>query len=105
VCIGGAGKKRTLPLAARFAHHWNYSGTDPEGFAIALGVLRESCEAIGRDPAEITCSTIMRWTGDAEAFRGDVAAMAVAGAQVAIVSVPKTAPPSVVAEIAAAAPA
>jgi F420-dependent oxidoreductase-like protein len=103
ICIGGAGKRRTLPLAARFAHHWNYSGTDPEGFATALGVLRDSCAAIGRDPAEITCSTILRWTGDAEVFRSDVAAMEAAGAQLAIVSLPKSAPPSVVAEIAASA--
>ncbi len=100
VCIGGQGKRRTLPLAARYAHHWNYSGTDPEGFATCLKVLQESCMAIGRDPDEITCSTIMRWSGDAAAFSGEVEAMTAAGAEMAIVSLPKSAPPSIVNDIA-----
>ena len=104
VCIGGQGKKRTLPLAARFAHHWNYSGTDAAGFAECLKVLQESCAAIGRDPAEITCSTILRWSGDAAAFGYEVAAMEAVGAELAIVSLPKSAPPSVVNDIAAALP-
>jgi F420-dependent oxidoreductase-like protein len=102
VCIGGQGKKRTLPLAARFAHHWNYSGTDAEGFATCLGVLHEACAAIGRDPAEITCSTILRWSGDAAALRAEVEAMTAVGAELAIISLPKSAPPSVVNDIAAA---
>jgi F420-dependent oxidoreductase-like protein len=102
VCIGGQGKKRTLPLAARFAHHWNYSGTDPEGFASCQRVLHESCAAIGRDPGEITCSTILRWPGDGAAFRAEVEAMMAVGADLAIISLPKSAPPSVVDDIAAA---
>jgi F420-dependent oxidoreductase-like protein len=102
VCIGGQGKKRTLPLAARFAHHWNYSGTDPAGFATCSRVLHESCAAIGRDPAEITCSTIMRWTGDAAGFRREAELMAAVGAELAIVSLPKSAPPSIVNDIATA---
>ena len=81
VCIGGQGKKRTLPLAARFAHHWNYSGTDPEGFAGCQNVLHESCAAIGRDPGEITSSTILRWSGDGAAFRAEVEAMSAVGAE------------------------
>ncbi len=101
VCIGGQGKKRTLPLAARFAHHWNYSGTDPAGFVDCMKVLHESCAAIGRDPAEITHSTVMRWSGDSAAFRDEVAAMEAAGAQMAIVSLPKSSPPSLVDDIAA----
>lgn len=102
VCIGGQGKKRTLPLAARFAHHWNYSGTDAEGFATCLDVLHESCAAIGRDPSEITCSTILRWSGDGPALRAEVDAMTAAGAELAIISLPKSSPPSVVNDIAAA---
>jgi F420-dependent oxidoreductase-like protein len=102
MCIGGQGKKRTLPLAARFAHHWNYSGTDPAGFATCLKVLQDACAAIGRDPAEITCSTVMRWSGDASAFRAEVEAMEAVGAEAAIVSLPKSAPPSIINDIAAA---
>lgn len=102
VCIGGQGKKRTLPLAARYAHHWNYSGTDAPGFAACLEVLQDACAAIDRDPAEITRSTVMRWSGDAAAFRAEVEAMSAVGAELAIVSLPKSAAPSVVNEIAAA---
>ena len=103
VCIGGEGKKRTLPLAARFAHHWNYSGTDAAGFATCRQVLHDACEAIGRDPAEITCSTILRWSGDAAGFRAEVESMAAVGAQLVIVALPKSAPSSVVNDVAAAA--
>lgn len=82
--------------------HWNYSGTDAAGFATCCTVLHDACEAIDRDPAEITCSTILRWSGDAAAFRAEVEAMAAVGAELVIVSLPKSSPPSVVNDIAAA---
>jgi alkanesulfonate monooxygenase SsuD/methylene tetrahydromethanopterin reductase-like flavin-dependent oxidoreductase (luciferase family) len=101
ICIGGVGRTRTLPLAARYAHHWNYGGTDPAEFVELRGVLRAACERIGRDPAEITCSTILRYDGD-DTLRGSVAAMRTAGADLGIVSIPKSARPDVVEQIAAA---
>ncbi len=67
VCIGGTGKKRTLPMAARYADHWNFGGTDPGRFAECRTVLRDACAAIGRDPSEITCSAIARYEGDGDA--------------------------------------
>lgn len=102
VCIGGQGKRRTLPLAAKYAHHWNYSGTDPAGFVECRDVLHRCCADIGRDPSEITCSAIVRFDGDATALRRDVGALEAVGAELAIVSVPKSAPPSVVNDLAAA---
>lgn len=60
ITIGGGGEKRTLRSVARFAQHWNMAGGPPEVFAHKLGVLREHCAAIGRDPAEITTSTQLR---------------------------------------------
>ena len=81
ICIGGAGKQRTLPLAARYAITGTTRRTDPEEFADCPGpCCMSSCAAIGRDPAEITCSTILRWTGNDAALRSDVAAMEAAGA-------------------------
>jgi len=100
ICIGGVGRKRTLPLAARHAHHWNYSGTDPAEFTACQAVLHEQCELIGRDPAEITCSALLRYT-DADAFRRDVEALGTAGVDLGIVSLPKAARPAVIEEIAA----
>jgi F420-dependent oxidoreductase-like protein len=102
ICIGGRGRTRTLPLAARFAHHWNYSGSDPGEFADLRGVLRRECERIDRDPGEVTCSYLARYDGDGAALRDSVAAMGAAGADLTIVALPKSAPPSVVEEIAAA---
>jgi F420-dependent oxidoreductase-like protein len=102
VCIGGKGKKRTLPLAARYAQHWNYSGTDAPGFVECRTVLHEACGAIGRDPGDITCSAIVRFEGDLDGMRSDIEAMVSAGADLTIISVPKSAPPSVISDIAAA---
>jgi hypothetical protein len=51
--VGGGGEKRTLKAAARFADITNWFGTLEEA-AAKLAVLDRHCEAIGRDPAEIT---------------------------------------------------
>lgn len=100
ICIGGRGKRRTLPLAARYADHWNYSGSDPVEFADCRATLHAACGAIGRDPDEITCSVLLRYTGDADQLLADIAAFESVGAHLGIVSIPKTAAPSVVDEIA-----
>ena len=59
ICIGGKGERRTLPLVARFADHWNYPGPMDE-FAAKRDVLHEACAAIGRPPGEIMISTHVR---------------------------------------------
>lgn len=56
ICIGGSGEKRTLPLTARYAQHWNFAGGTPEEFARKRDVLAARCADIGRDPKEITLS-------------------------------------------------
>lgn len=63
ICIGGLGEKRTLPLVARYAQHWNYPGTgdDPVGDYHRLrGVLDRCCAEVGRDPSDIMVSTLCR---------------------------------------------
>jgi F420-dependent oxidoreductase-like protein len=102
ICIGGRGRTRTIPLVARFAHHWNYSGSDLDEFAELRGILNEQCKAHGREPAAITCSMLARYDGDPGALRASVTAMEDAGVDMAIVSVPKTEPPAVIETIAAA---
>lgn len=101
ICIGGVGRTRTLPLTARYAHHWNYGGTDVAEFVECRQVLHDACAAIGRDPGEITSSVLFRWA-DADTFREDVAEYEAAGADLGIVSLPKTAPPSVIDDIGSA---
>ncbi len=46
--VGGGGSK-TMMLAARYADWWNLSDSSLERYLDRLGVLRQHCEAIGRD--------------------------------------------------------
>lgn len=99
ICVGGQGKRRTIPLAARYADHWNYSGSEPAGFAECRAVLLDACAAISRNPAEITNSVLIRYTDDA-ALRREIDAFSAAGADLGLIGLPKSAPPSVVNNIA-----
>jgi hypothetical protein len=87
ICIGGSGEKRTLPLTARYAQHWNFAGGSPEQFAHKRDVLAAQCELIGRDPMEITISAHLRL--GAERHYGQVideaAALAAEGLNLGIV--------------------
>ncbi len=102
ICIGGSGRRRTLPLAARHADHWNFGGTDPREFVECRDVLHQACADIGRDPTEITCSVLLRFTGDGDQLLTDRDTWTQAGVDLAIVSLPKTAPPSIVDDLAVA---
>jgi F420-dependent oxidoreductase-like protein len=99
ICIGGIGRTRTIPLAARYAHHWNYVRSDPKEFAELRGLLGQHCTTFGRTVDDITCSALLRYESP-EQLRSDAAAMAAAGCDLGIISLPKTAAPSVVDEIA-----
>ncbi len=50
------GERRTIPIAARYADHWN-AWTTPELLAHKVSVLRANCDQVGRDPGEIHVST------------------------------------------------
>ena len=102
ICIGGVGRKRTLPLTAKYAHHWNFSGTEPAEFAACRTALHEACAAIDRDPGDITCSALVRYDGSAVSLRRAIDEMAAVGADLAIVSVPKDHPPTAIDAVAAA---
>ena len=52
--IGGAGEKRTLRSAARYADGWNIAYVTPEVFRHKNQVLDNWCEKEGRDPATLT---------------------------------------------------
>jgi F420-dependent oxidoreductase-like protein len=57
IMIGGSGEKRTLKLVAKYADLCNISG-DAATVRHKLGVLREHCDAIGRDASEITATRL-----------------------------------------------
>jgi F420-dependent oxidoreductase-like protein len=58
ILIGGSGERKTLRMVAQYADGCNLFGS-PERAQHLLGVLERHCENVGRDPAEIT-KTSMR---------------------------------------------
>jgi alkanesulfonate monooxygenase SsuD/methylene tetrahydromethanopterin reductase-like flavin-dependent oxidoreductase (luciferase family) len=52
IMIGGGGEQLTLRVVAKHADWWNGGGTR-EVYARKLGVLRDHCAAVGRDPEGI----------------------------------------------------
>ncbi len=93
ICIGGGGERRTLPLVARYADHWNYPGTAPDPVAELhrlRGILERHCAEIGRDPSEISISTQLFFSRAPMAEVLDLArAYRDAGLDLAIASMPR----------------
>jgi len=56
ILVGGAGEKVTMRLAAKYADIWNNNSGNHAGIAHKVGVLREHCAVLGRDPSEVTVS-------------------------------------------------
>jgi F420-dependent oxidoreductase-like protein len=57
ILIGGSGERKTLRMVAQYADGCNVMG-NPERVRHLLGVLERHCETVGRDPAEITKTTM-----------------------------------------------
>jgi F420-dependent oxidoreductase-like protein len=82
IVIGGIGPRRTLPLVAKWADHWNWyeRGATAEDFAARLSMLHAHCDAIGRDRAAIEVSAIVLFTGDVAETVDDALGFVAAGA-------------------------
>ncbi len=102
ICIGGAGLQRTIPAVAKYAHHWNYGSQTMslQDFQMRYKVFLKACDDVGRDPAEITISTILRYSGDISETTQQAQEFHDAGVHLGIVSIPKTEDPSIVEKIA-----
>ena len=100
IMIGGGGEKKTLRLVAQYADACNVFG-GPAAIHHKYEVLREHCEAIGRDPGEIERSTLQTVRLALDGGQGDSAAQVIdrfgelsdAGAQHVIFSVRDVAEP------------
>jgi F420-dependent oxidoreductase-like protein len=57
VIVGGAGKKRTPALAAKYAAEFNAGFRSVEETQVLFDRVQEACRAIGRDPQTLTLST------------------------------------------------
>ena len=94
VMIGGGGERKTLRLVAQYADACNVFG-GPTAIHHKYEVLREHCEALGRNPDEIERSTLQSARLDLGDGQGESAAQVVdrfgelsdAGAQHVIFSV------------------
>jgi F420-dependent oxidoreductase-like protein len=104
ICIGGTGERRTLRSVARWAQHWNYPGGSVEQWAAKREVLGARCAEIGRDPAEITTSTHLRFDPHAgpAALAEQAAAFDEAGLDLGVVYLPPPHTPAVLEPIAEA---
>jgi F420-dependent oxidoreductase-like protein len=65
ILIGGSGEKKTLRLVAKYADACNIFGDSPSGVARKLGILREHCDAVGRNYDDIE-KTMIRPMGFGE---------------------------------------
>ncbi|NNC39080.1 MAG: LLM class flavin-dependent oxidoreductase [Acidimicrobiia bacterium] len=86
--IGGTGPRRTIPLAAKWADQWNFPDytNDLDLFRSRRALLFESCEEIGRDPAQIEVSVQFRYPEDLAETVDRVEAYRAAGADHILVS-------------------
>ncbi len=102
ICIGGAGLRRTIPAVAKYAHHWNYGSQTMslQDYQMRHKVFLQACDDVGRDPAEITISTLLQYSGDISKTIQQAQEFEAAGVHLGIVSIPKAENPSVVEKIA-----
>jgi F420-dependent oxidoreductase-like protein len=98
--IGGGGERRTLPIVARWADHWNAGRPTLDDFAHKRSALHECCARAGRDPSDITVSVLVIGPEPA-AIADEAAAFGEAGADVVIVR-PQLYEPSAVEALATA---
>jgi F420-dependent oxidoreductase-like protein len=71
ILVGGNGRKRTLPLAARYADEWNAVFPSPAELRELEGVLDELLEQNGRAPADVARSVMVgtRYAPDEASLR------------------------------------
>jgi alkanesulfonate monooxygenase SsuD/methylene tetrahydromethanopterin reductase-like flavin-dependent oxidoreductase (luciferase family) len=101
IVIGGGGEQLTLRVVAKHADVWNHAGSSVEEFTHKVGVLREHCAAVGRDPAEIVLSCQHRVRpDDLPASVGEIQRFVDAGATHVVLILPAPYPEGIVTRVA-----
>ena len=102
--IGGAGPRRTIPLAARWADQWNYP--DYEGDTSLLeksfSMFHDSLAECGRSSTDVEISVQFRYPNDMVRMREQVDGYLAAGANHILVSFSPGSDPALVPKVAAA---
>jgi alkanesulfonate monooxygenase SsuD/methylene tetrahydromethanopterin reductase-like flavin-dependent oxidoreductase (luciferase family) len=78
IWIGGSGRRRTLPLAAKWADVW-HTYASPEQLAVLSAEVDRLAEAAGRDPASITRASSLSLSEPWDEVRREVEAMQAVG--------------------------
>lgn len=86
ICIGGAGRRRTLRAVARWAQMWDALLAEPEEWLELREVLEGHCEGVGRNSNEIDCSVHVRYDNDADvsAIADQAAALFAVGVDIVV---------------------
>jgi F420-dependent oxidoreductase-like protein len=95
ITVGGRGRTRTLRTAARWAQQWNVIAESVGEWRSLKETLVGHCEALGRDPSEITCSVNVRMDEGIGPAAATAAAYRDAGADLVIMNLPHAAPPDI----------
>jgi alkanesulfonate monooxygenase SsuD/methylene tetrahydromethanopterin reductase-like flavin-dependent oxidoreductase (luciferase family) len=78
IWIGASGRRRMLPIAARWADVWHSFGTVDQ-LTEKSRLLDEMAEAVGRDPSTIRRAASLSLEGDPEAIAGTIDEWTAAG--------------------------
>jgi alkanesulfonate monooxygenase len=101
ILIGGSGEKKTLKLVAKYGDACNVHAHSPEFVRDKFAVLRQHCEAIGRDYEEIERTVILNGldvgpngekAGEAVELLGSLAEVGVQAVYAWVVGADKIAP-------------
>jgi F420-dependent oxidoreductase-like protein len=86
ILIGGGGERKTLRIVAKYADVCNFIG-DALVVAHKVGVLRQHCDEVGRDPSQIEVTALIMVPDDADAdsILRESAAVGDAGAHAIVV--------------------
>jgi len=85
IMIGGSGERKTLRLVATYADACNLF--DPTTVAHKVDVLRRHCDDVGRDPADIEVTALVRADdADPQAVVAEAEALAALGVQAVVPS-------------------
>jgi F420-dependent oxidoreductase-like protein len=92
ILIGGSGERKTLRLVAQYADACNLFGATPAELSHKLDVLRQHCDDVGRDMADIRITMLYRGPGlapgETDLLVSQLSDMAKIGVQEAIVVPP-----------------
>ena len=88
IWVGGTGRRRTLPIAGRYADAWHGWADDGAGLAAMSAIIDRAAEEAGRDPATILRASSLSISEDWDEVRRAYDWMAAGGIGYLVISWP-----------------